>query len=253
MVLLLPACKTAKKTTETVVNLKPKPTKYILKKLAANRFEADWFSSKAKINYEDEHEKVKFNANIRMRKDSVIWMNVKKLTVEAARILITPDSFFVIDRMDKKYVARDMAFLERKINFAKNVAPGTSLFTILQEVLLGNPIFLAGKKLESSVEGRDYFLDGEHDDFDSRYQISGTDFLMSLFSFVGTRDRDQNFQVEQEYDGDKEYPNFSYFRSLNVNTSKKSYVNLKIKFSKLEINTPKTIRFEIPKHYTEME
>ena len=71
-ILLLPACKTARKAKNTpVLNLEKKSPKSILKRLAANRFEADWFSSKARIKYEDEREKVKFNANIRMKKDSL--------------------------------------------------------------------------------------------------------------------------------------------------------------------------------------
>ena len=43
---------------------------------------------------------IPLNANIRMQKDSVIWISATALLgIEAVRLLITPDSFKMINRL----------------------------------------------------------------------------------------------------------------------------------------------------------
>ena len=43
-----------------------------------------------------------FPANIRLKKDSVMWISVA-VGIEVGRALITQDSIFVIDRISRKY------------------------------------------------------------------------------------------------------------------------------------------------------
>ncbi len=246
-------CKTARKAKGEPIQLKPRTTKFVLKKLSANRIEADWFSAKARINYKDPYESIKFNANIRMRKDSLIWFNARKATVEAIRVLITPDSFFVINRLDKEYAKRSMDWFERKFNLPVDPVGQLSSFQILQEMVLGNPIFFAGEGLNVGIKDAQYQLTGAHRGFDSEYRVGGLKYLLEMVRLV-QREDESALEVELGYDDDRDaYPNFSYFRTLNLNGPKRDELYIKVKFSKLEINEPKSIRFSIPGHYTEME
>ena len=98
--LLLTSCSTSRKvqTGDTATaKLKKRSAKYLQKQLKAKELDVEWLSAKARITYKDVEQTRKFTANIRMRKDSIIWMNVKKINVEAYRILITTDSIYVID------------------------------------------------------------------------------------------------------------------------------------------------------------
>src|SRR2546430_12276296 len=59
-----------------------------------NENELDYAYASAKFNCEltldgEEHS---FNVTVRTRKDSVIWMSISKLGIDAARVLITKDS-----------------------------------------------------------------------------------------------------------------------------------------------------------------
>jgi hypothetical protein len=252
LVLTLPACKTSKRAGESL-NLKPKSSKVLLKKLAANRIEAEWLSAKAKITYKDDQQTRKFIANFRYRKDSIIWLNVKKTSVEAARIQITPDSFFMIDRINKEYFAGSIEGLENKFNLPRRTSEDRSVFDMLQEMLLGNPVFFAGSGLDSGIDGEEYSLSGSSEHFNSEYRLYGLDYLLTAMNFL-TDDKQQFLKIEMDRsETEEEYPKFSYFRTYKMNTPRQGDVEIKINFSKLELNSPKTIRFEIPKSYTRIK
>ena len=250
LAIALPSCKTARNAS--AVKLKNKPSKFILKKLADHRFEADWLSAKLKITYTDDEQTRKLTAYIRLQKDSLIWMNVKKLNVEAARIKITPDSIYAVDRLNKEYFIKDISFLEKEYNLPSRKT-GPSNFKVLQEIIFGNPVFFDGSSLETSVNASEYQLENENDDFSSQYLVSGISFLLSKMIFTESRGN-QKLTISFEHtDEVEEYPNFSYFRNFNFYSEDTGNVSIDVKFSKLEINSPKTIQFEIPPHYTKVD
>ncbi len=251
-IVVLPACKSSKRAGGNI-KLKPKSSRYLLKKLASNRVEAEWLSAKGKITYRDDYQTRKFNANFRYKKDSLIWLNVKKATVEAARIQITPDSFFMIDRINKEYFISSIDGIEDKFNLPQRTAEDMPIFDILEELLLGNPIFFAGSELESDIDEGEYALNGTTEHFKSEYRLEGRDYLLTAMNFLPD-DKRQFLKIEMDRSDKKDdYPKFSYFRTYKVNAPQQGDVEIKIKFSKLELNEPKTIRFEIPKSYTRID
>jgi len=71
------------------------------------------------------------NLTIRARKDSLIWLSVSKLGIEAVRTLITPDSIVVMDKLHKETVTFDFPTLSRQFNIKIS-------FALLQSILVGN-------------------------------------------------------------------------------------------------------------------
>src|ERR1700758_5397764 len=59
-----------------------------------NENELDYICASAKFSCEltVDGEENSFNVSIRTRKDSVIWMSISKLGIDAARVLITKDT-----------------------------------------------------------------------------------------------------------------------------------------------------------------
>src|SRR4051812_27227666 len=90
-----------------------------------------YFSSKSKITYQDQNENQSATVNIRMKKDSVIWLSVNKVNIEGFRALITRDSIHIIDKLHDDYVVKDFKSLSQQFNF-----PIT--FDLLQSAILGN-------------------------------------------------------------------------------------------------------------------
>ena len=68
-----------------------------------NYIDYNTFSAKVKVDYRGgDGKSYDFNAFLRMKKDSVIWVSINAaLGIEAFRILIKPDSVFVLNKLDK--------------------------------------------------------------------------------------------------------------------------------------------------------
>ena len=95
-------------------------------------FNFDYLKAKAKFRYDDGKDNLKATTNIRIKKDSIIWMSISAtLGIEAARILISKDSMIVMDRLNKQYTVLDYQQLTNKYNFKID-------YDLLQSVLLGN-------------------------------------------------------------------------------------------------------------------
>ncbi|PIQ47247.1 MAG: hypothetical protein COW03_16300 [Cytophagales bacterium CG12_big_fil_rev_8_21_14_0_65_40_12] len=92
----------------------------------------EYFSTKTKFKFKDGEEKMKATANIRIKKDSIIWFTLTPgLGYEAARGIITKDSLIMINRVDKQYYAYSFQTLSEKFNFELN-------FELFQSVLVGD-------------------------------------------------------------------------------------------------------------------
>ena len=212
-----------------------------MKRLVQNQVSAEWLSSKAKVTYRDDYGVQKFTANLRFRKDSLIWLNFKKLSVEAVRLQITPDSIYIINRLDNEYIIESFEEARRKFGLPAN-------FEGLQSIVLGNPVFFT-TDLDSEIDKDRYKLEGKTDQYETKYWLEGTDFLLSqilIDDYRNKRSMDASFG---DYHEISDGQNFSYFRHLNLNSREFGEMSVKIELSKTEINVPKNIRFEIPDRY----
>lgn len=101
-------------------------------KFKVQNIDFETFNSRAKIRYNNGSKNLSLNANIRMKKDSVIWVSLSAfLGIEVARGLITPDSMVLINRIDQDYEVMDYKELSKKFNFDID-------YNLIQAMLLGN-------------------------------------------------------------------------------------------------------------------
>lgn len=105
--------------------------------VARNRIVFTTFSAKVGVDYKGtdgkEHD---VNANVKMYKDSAIWVSVNAiLGIEGLRLLITKDSVKWLNKLEKTYAARDIGFLQEATSLPLD------LYT-LQDLIIGNPLYL---------------------------------------------------------------------------------------------------------------
>jgi hypothetical protein len=224
--------------------LKRRTARYIQRQLAENQFDAEWVVTRAKISYSDSNESIRFQANIRIRKDSAIWMNFRKLSIEVARLLITTDSVFLIDRINNQYLATDLGYIQRNFHLPAN-------FQAVQSLLFGNPFYLT-QQLDVTEEGGEYVMEGKQARLTQQYFVNPETFLLTGLAFIEP-ENGRNFQMrlgDHQMAGKK---NFSYFRQLKINDPLSGPVFIDLELSKLEIDIPKTMPFEIPAHYSRIQ
>jgi Domain of unknown function (DUF4292) len=216
-------------------SLKPKSEKALTKKLLENAVNAEWLGAKAKISYNDEYSGESFSANIRIRKDSLIWMNFKKFSIEGARVLITPDSIFAIDRINNEYLAKPFDYLQKEYNLPVG-------FQGLQAILLGNAVFFS-KETEAGVDSTQYTLAQKTENLTAKYWLSNPEMYLRRFLVDDSSDYRPLDDKQQ----------FSYLRSFNLKSADLGKMKVDIEFSKIEINTPQEMKFEVPAHYKRMD
>lgn len=118
-------------------------------KLDVREVDFDYFSGKAKINYKDHELDIKAKANVRMKKDSVIWISFSAVGIQGARCLINKDSITIVNMFKKEYYVFNYDSLSKQFNFNVN-------FESIQSAAIGNLIKPNGQT--DHVEKRDDFF-----------------------------------------------------------------------------------------------
>lgn len=154
------ACKKKKQkpqpdTTVVTSNCKltfrlPKP---LVSDMRKNEFQFNWFSARMECEASDDSSSVTFDVTVRMRKDSVIWMNVLgPLNIKVARVLITKDSVKLIQYQDGTLNAEPKCF-QGDFALLSNLLQTEVDYEMLQSLLVGNSVsfYEEEEKLKASV------------------------------------------------------------------------------------------------------
>ncbi len=233
------ACNTTRRAHKG--DLKPRSEKYLMKRLLANQVNAEWLGTKAKISYQDEYVRESFTAYVRMKKDSAIWMSIKKFGFEGARAFITPDSIFVLDRLNNEYIAQPFEYAQKEFRLPVG-------FQGLQAMLLGNPVFFSNKT-ETGVDGSRYKFSQKTENLHAEYWLDVVKILLSEFKIEDFRNKRELTYTASDYQLLPDKQNFSYFRRFNLKSSDLGSMQVSIDFSKVEIDVPQNMSFSIPKRY----
>ncbi len=102
-------------------------------KLDVQEANFEYFSGKAKINYKDDELDIKARANVRIRKDSVIWISFSSVGIQGARCLINEDSITIMNLVKKEYYVFNYDSLSKQFNFEVN-------YNAIQAATFGNLI-----------------------------------------------------------------------------------------------------------------
>jgi hypothetical protein len=85
----------------------------LMEKVASTQLPYTWFagSGQGKIDWDGQRMSASFN--VRILRDSIIWVQISKLGFEVGRMLVTPDSAFFINRFERSYgLYKTAEFLE---------------------------------------------------------------------------------------------------------------------------------------------
>ncbi|HEY2726753.1 MAG TPA: DUF4292 domain-containing protein, partial [Parafilimonas sp.] len=126
-------------TSSPGIVLKPVDSAAILKQQLADVIHAPLnfttFYGRAKANFNSPQASGNATVYIKMKKDSAIWISITgPLNIEGARILVTPDSVKIINKLEGTVQLSSIAHLQQitKLPLA---------FSDFQNIILGKPIF----------------------------------------------------------------------------------------------------------------
>lgn len=203
-------------------------------------------TARARIYAEGGGQSVSANANIIWIRDSVLWVNVKKLGIEAARALVTKDSIYLINRLDKTYSVKGLESLKRQYSLPEG-------FSLLQQTVLASAWFFPDIVLQSDIREELHRLSGSNGKQGVEYRLEEGSFALRSETFVEPKDART---VTLGFGDYKKLPGagmFPYLRSIEAYSPENGTVRLELELSDIDIDTPPNYRFEIPEHYEKIE
>jgi hypothetical protein len=148
---------------------------FLLNQLEAHELKFDSFKARVTIRFINKSKKSVLNGQIRIKKDSLIWISLAPaLGLEMARLMITPDSIHVIDRVHHQYFAESYSFVENYLNSAVD-------FDMLQALLIGNDFsFFEEAQWKASIDGGLYKLATANRTKLKKYNYSHEEFAIPI-------------------------------------------------------------------------
>lgn len=227
--------------SKKVVPVLPEPSKT----LAIEEIDFEYLHGKARINFKDEKKEREVKATIRVRKDSVIWMDISVVGVSGARALINQDSITIRSNIDKEYFVFEYTELTKRFNFPIN-------YQIIQAALLGNLI-------QTRKEGDKISHDGT---FNVLEQTEGSVMIKNFINQASTKlekvdlkETTSNNSLSIQYSnfqmvGPKVFPYNSVINLLYKTAAGVLNNTIIVEYSKAEVGDRELrFPFNIPKKY----
>jgi hypothetical protein len=239
--LLLASCASVKEADRS---LRSKSARQLIKKVNEHDQDYDWFTAKLSGKASLSNQEAAVAANVRLKKDSLIWISVTALMgIEVVRVQITPDSLKLINRLTDSYWKG--AWEEAKNRFAVPLD-----FQALQNTILGEGMLDEDAKYKSGIEGKHYRLTQKG--MKEGYFSCWLDRSFFPVRYEWSDDGERTVQLRYtafEAHGKHWAPTGL---SLLAGEEEQS-LSLSFKYSKVKINSPKKTNFNIPDSYVFMD
>jgi hypothetical protein len=274
---LFTSCKSkqkVKKTDETNVtqnlpdslndkcHLDYKNGRALTKLVKENELDFTYANSKFSCDLSIDNEDHSFSVSVRCRKDSVIWMSISKLGIDAARVLITKDSVkFTMGLTEKKYFKGDFSYINQLLHADLD-------YDMIQALLFGNSAQFYDEE-DRLNPGKDrsncqYLLSTTRKKHALRinngveqpkesYQtmwISPNSFKITQLEF---NDVDAKRKFNACYEDFKAVGNYTAAYKLLYTITAEKIIKADVKYSKININEVQKFPFTIPPSYEPIE
>lgn len=214
-----------------------------LVKLAANQIDYRSFSAKVQVDYRGgDGKNYDVNANVRMYRDSALWINVNAfMGIDAMRVLITRDSVKLLNKLDKVYTARSVDYLQEVTSLPLDLKT-------VQDLIIGNIVFLDSNVVSYSSANNTVSLLSIGRWFKNLITLSDPERAL-LHAKLDDVDIARNRTADltySDYESKKGKP-FSTKRRIVV--TEKTRLDIKLDFKQYEFDGEVSFPFSVPKNY----
>lgn len=244
MAVFFVACSSQKKTVkpaqpEVVASKKQEVTADQLKK---NQTVYSTFTTKAISKLAINGKDYDVTLNIRIKNKELIWVSIIAFPgIEAARALITPDSIKVIDRLNDNYINKPFTYIN---DYTNNDID----FETLEAMLVGNLIPLVFRNSDKIILNNDAYQlkDKTSNMF---YQVDlNKDFKSQTLLFLALNNTQK---LNASISSFEKIDNYWLPVSINMNSSAvNNQIDVKMEYSKTQLNTPLDFPFNVPKRFS---
>lgn len=245
---VLASCAGKKKIAEPVVSktsveskVKGDNSAYLI-----NNLNFTSFSGRAKTKVEMGEMKQDVTMNIRIQRDKAIWISVTAtlFNYEAARVLITPDSVKIMNKLQSEYIVKPFAYIH------KYTGNGVT-FQTLQDLLIGNvsrQLLNTDRMTVASAQDETQLV-GVNENLSFQYSLNA-DYRPKVFrlNVLGSKG-----DLEAYYGGFATVTgnNFPHNQQINIKSGSIQIAAL-LDYNKVEFNQVLDLPFSVPSKYKEI-
>ena len=211
---------------------------HLIQKSRENKLNYDWFSSRIKVEYNDNNLSQDFTAAVRMRRDSLLWISLQgPFGIEGGRILVTRDSIFMINKLSGEYMRQPISYLAKLMPVQTNL-------TQLQDFLLGYYLLFAGSTPEyRGFQDSFHVLQSESPQFRYQTRLFPQNYTLAK-SVLTDKMLSQQMNITFEGYSNEQGRPFSNERNIDIKQGNKG-ISLHLVFTKIKINEVLNFPFEI--------
>ena len=238
------SCKTAKEAGPSAVRI-PKKLDKTLSLVNANspQYESLTISGKATAEIPGEGFDVRVNYRMNILKDSLIWIRVSKLGIEAARVMITRDSVFVLDNLQEQYVRSGYDPAKKFTGLAVD-------FSMLEDLIVGNLHIIPRrfKEIRNGANAGWVELNGEENGTEFTYSIDKNWLkLAKIYAYNPWESQ----QTEILYSAFQKHGKGLMPQEGKIRVTLPKELKLDFSHSRVRVNPEKmSLKFNIPSNYT---
>jgi hypothetical protein len=255
LLIILASCSSQRKIIKAPI--KEEGAEFLFKKLKEHELQYNWFTAKFSAEYKNKGQTNSFNGQIRIRKDSVIWLSFSPaLGIEVFRMMLTQDSVKFINRMNNTFFAGDYNYVNRYLN--TNID-----FDLLQSFLTGNDLsFYENGKFRAVIDNGIYklatadrmklkkFVRNKQENLRVLIQNIWIDPENFKITHANVKEiREPNTQLESKYSAFEKIGEQLFPKEMSFDISADNNLSVTVSFSKITINTSQAFPFKIPQSY----
>ncbi|MDG1718795.1 MAG: DUF4292 domain-containing protein [Flavobacteriales bacterium] len=198
--------------------------KELIKQINLKNISPDWTSLNSKIKVNKEGQEVTINAHIRIKKDSIIWISVKApLGIEIFRTMITSDSVYYMNRMNKNYFIKHISHI-------REVVKTDVSFIKLQEIIFASPNITV---LNSNKENYEILKD-----------------IFRVYKMELQEEEDKKVSIRySDYKVFSDIGGLYFPEKIFIDVKSEEVFTAEINYTKIKFNKTSSISFKIPKSY----
>lgn len=244
LIVFLIGCKSKQAVATAAANENTEVSK-VIKGHYANDFDFKTLNIRANARYEDEKQSHSMNADIRIKKDEIIWINIKFFGIPMAKAIITPTKVSYYEKLNGTYFEGDFSMLSNWL--------GTDLdFNKVQNLFLG-------KAIDDLTKDR---WNSEVVDALFKLSLSTTSAVTKEFYFEGanyllkkeTIDQvSKNRSLEIQYPSHKKVNDMFLPNEVLIKASQKDKISIEIEYKNTTFNENLSYSYSIPSGYTQIE
>lgn len=259
LVFVISSCRTQKIAAVEVPKIpKEERVDSVFTRMKINELKFNYLQAKFSADYENEGNIKSFSGQIRMCKDSAIWISISPgLGIELFRIIVSQDSIKLLDKINRTFLSTEIEYINKLLS--------TDLdYDMLQALLLGSdfPYYetnvfetgLAGKEFKLSTIGR-HKLKKIIKNNEEYTKVLVQNMWIDKDSYKITKQSvkqviNPNKKVEVDYSNFLFLGNQIFPHLLQIRLEDKVVIKLKIEYTKIVLDEEITFPMKVPENYT---